>query len=403
MLDPKTVTWEAFEQHVQSCLQHLYDYGFLLTHPLVQWLVPDESGPERVEIFRELCLETIERLRPGANVSFHAKASRDYNILMLRFVSQQSIQEVAQQLSYSERQFYRDYPKALASISGILWERLTGTPVPTPIVTDSAEISLETEVQHAHTGAAEPSAVDLQALLTTVVHDTRLLAEQYQVEVTLSASAQMAVRGDGMVLRQAALALMSHLITRTPTSRLDVDYAASGSVCRVRFRVEPAPPDLAATLEQQSTLQFLVKTLDAVLSTAVTYSSDTQVFEVALELKARQQTLLIVDDNPDALDLFERYLAGQPYDIQSVREGTAAVQIARDTQPDIIILDLMMPGTDGLEIMQNLKNHAATSHIPVLICSVLEMQDLALSLRADGYLKKPPGQADLLNVLAQWR
>jgi len=398
MFDPKMVTWETFEQHVQACLQHLYDYGFLLTHPLVQWLVPDESGPERVEIFRELCLETIERLRPVANVSFHAKASRDYNILMLRFVSQQSIQEVAQQLSFSERQFYRDYPKALASVSGILWERLTGTPIPTPSVSDSAEISLETEVQHAHTGAAEPSGVDLQSLLTTVVHDTRLLAEQYQVTVELSAQAPMVVRVDGMVLRQAALALMSQLITRTPNSRLQVDYAAAGNVCRVGFRVQPAPDDLVVTLEQQSTLQFLVKTLEANLI----YGGDAQVFEVTLELKARQQTLLIVDDNPDAIDLFERYLAGQPYAIHSVRDGKSAVQIARDTQPDIIILDLMMPGTDGLEIMQNLKNHAATSHIPVLICSVLEMQDLALSLRADGYLKKPPGQSDLLNALARF-
>ena len=59
-------------------------------------------------------------------------------------------------------------------------------------------------------------------------------------------------------------------------------------------------------------------------------------------------------------------------------------------------------GKDGWQILQTYKSHPLTEHIPVLICSVLEMKDLAASLGADGYIKKPPSRDEFLAVLRQW-
>jgi CheY-like chemotaxis protein len=161
------------------------------------------------------------------------------------------------------------------------------------------------------------------------------------------------------------------------------------------------PAALQTGLAQHSTLQYLLKALGG----SLVYAAELTVpqFAVTLDLALHQYTLLVIDDNPDAIDLFRRYLVGRPYEIVAAPESVTAIQIARESNPDVIILDVMLPGQDGLEVLQNLKNHPATSQIPVLVCSVLDTQDLALSLRADGYLRKPPGQAEFLNVLARWR
>src|SRR4051794_37912034 len=107
-----TMTWEEFEPLVRDCLTHLYDYSFLRDHALVNVLVPDQTGAGQVQSFRQIMTDAIEGLRPETGATFHSKQARIYNILMLRYIDQQQPQDVMQQLALSERQFYRDHPKA---------------------------------------------------------------------------------------------------------------------------------------------------------------------------------------------------------------------------------------------------------------------------------------------------
>ncbi len=406
MSNSEILAWPAFEPQVQACLLHLYDYAYLQGNPLVRQLVPDQTGPDRVQAFRDLVTEAVERLRPGANVDLHAKASRSYNILMLRYISQQSTQEVIRNLAFSERQFYREHPKAIRAISGILWERLTGTPVPESAGQDPVEISVESEVQHAH-AHSESSRVDLNTLLSGAVDAVQALAEQHSVRLEFTPITDMPLSdADRTVLRQAALGIMSHLITQSPgTGQLRVACHAASKRWQIQFTlIQPGldPTALQVSLEQHATLQYLLTALGASLTCTHEQAVPPR-FTVTLDLSPQQYTILVIDDNPDAIDLFQRYLVGRPYEIIAAHESAPAIQMARESNPDVIILDVMLPGQDGLEVLQNLKNHPATSRIPVLVCSVLDTQDLALSLRADGYLKKPPGQAEFLNVLARWR
>src|SRR5204862_6868664 len=111
----------------------------------------------------------------------------------------------------------------------------------------------------------------------------------------------------------------------------------------------------------------------------------------------------LVDENPERLDLSQRFLAGQPYHVVVALEGDHGIQTAREIRPAVIVLDVMLPGKDGWEVLQNLKNHPATRHIPVLVCSVLDAKDLAFSVGADACIKKPTSQSDFLALLAQWQ
>ena len=81
--------------------------------------------------------------------------------------------------------------------------------------------------------------------------------------------------------------------------------------------------------------------------------------------------ILIVDDVPANTRLLEAKLAAEYYQVTSARDGFETLAIARDWQPDLILLDVMMPGMDGYECCRRLKDDAVTLHIPVVMLTAL--------------------------------
>jgi CheY-like chemotaxis protein len=416
---PDTITPELFEQYVRDCLAHLYDYSFLRGHPLLGLLVPEQSGASQVQAFRQLMTETIERLRPKLGATFQGKGARVYNILFLRYIDQQPPQEVMQQLALSERQFYRDHPKAITTISQMLWEGMTGEVSSTgteserdesPLHADSSAdipvgISVESELQRVQN---TPSTVDrthsnITALLQGALGATQSLAQRHNTRISLAQSHELLVPGiQSQVLRQAVLLMLSQLIIAIPDGELHVTGEIVERVCGISFSVpgQHAESTVHAVMQgiaQNGSLQTLIESLEGRIKH---YAAD-DALHIVLEVPLNHKTVLVVDDNPGMLDLFNRYLAGQPYHIVQAHEGEEAVQLARQTRSDVIILDVMLPGKDGWEVLQSLKNHPLTRETPVLICSVLDASELALSLGADAYLKKPPSQAEFLKVISR--
>jgi CheY-like chemotaxis protein len=124
--------------------------------------------------------------------------------------------------------------------------------------------------------------------------------------------------------------------------------------------------------------------------------------QVTLSLpRASQTRVLVIDDNQSIHQLFERYLAPHHYQVIHAHSGPEALQLAVEARPAVITLDVMMPGMDGWQVLRDLAQNPATTHIPVIICSVLQEPELALSLGARAYLKKPIERLELLATLAR--
>jgi class 3 adenylate cyclase len=109
--------------------------------------------------------------------------------------------------------------------------------------------------------------------------------------------------------------------------------------------------------------------------------------------------ILVVDDNPTNLDILQTRLAVHGYEILTATDGEEALATARERQPDLILLDIMMPKMDGLEVCRQLKADPSLPFMPIIMVTArADSKDIVAGLEAGGdeYLTKPVDQAALV-------
>lgn len=119
----------------------------------------------------------------------------------------------------------------------------------------------------------------------------------------------------------------------------------------------------------------------------------------------KRHKILIVDDDPKALLLMEALLKPHGYDVVLVNHSRLAIQTARKVQPDLILLDIMMPVDDGYTILNKLKKGMARSNIPVLMVSAVADEGHKAIAGIDGasaYITKPIDKKVLLETIARF-
>jgi two-component system phosphate regulon response regulator PhoB len=105
-----------------------------------------------------------------------------------------------------------------------------------------------------------------------------------------------------------------------------------------------------------------------------------------------KETILVVDDEEDILELVRHHLKREGFEVLCADSGEKAITTARNSSVNLMVLDLMLPGIDGLEVTRRLKNDPQTKHIPILMLSAKgEESDVVtgLELGADDYVTKP--------------
>jgi two-component system phosphate regulon response regulator PhoB len=112
----------------------------------------------------------------------------------------------------------------------------------------------------------------------------------------------------------------------------------------------------------------------------------------SFEEPRRRTKVLIIDDEADIVEFIEYNLRREQFDTRRAADGPAALRQAREEQPDIVLLDLMLPGIDGLEVCRQLRQSPETAHIPIIMLTAKgEEADVVsgLEVGADDYVPKP--------------
>jgi len=109
--------------------------------------------------------------------------------------------------------------------------------------------------------------------------------------------------------------------------------------------------------------------------------------------------VLVVDDEPDVIELLEFNLRNAGYDVFTAADGGEALKKAREVLPSVILLDVMLPEVDGLEVCKILRRDSATAGIPIVMLTAKAAEIdrvLGLELGADDYLTKPFSPRELI-------
>ncbi|MCR4406988.1 MAG: response regulator transcription factor [Anaerolineae bacterium] len=109
-----------------------------------------------------------------------------------------------------------------------------------------------------------------------------------------------------------------------------------------------------------------------------------------------KRKILIVDDNPKIVDLVRLYLEKDGYRVLVAYDGLTALELARQKQPDLIVLDLLLPGMDGLDVCRVLR---AESEVPIIMLTAKTTEEdklVGLELGADDYVTKPFSPRELV-------
>jgi len=113
--------------------------------------------------------------------------------------------------------------------------------------------------------------------------------------------------------------------------------------------------------------------------------------------------ILIVDDDKFILGFMKFSLANAGYDVISLGEGTQVIQTIKQEKPDLLILDVLIPGIDGFKLAEKIKADADTSYVKIIISSAIYKKDIyiaaAKKLGVDGYMIKPINKNQLIELV----
>jgi CheY-like chemotaxis protein len=409
--DEGVESWESseFVGMVRDALLHLYDTPYLQTHQLAQRIGASGSQNPSVRGGRlfQVLVSAIEALRPSPGTPTDSRGRRAYRLLELRYIEGHSAESTAAELAISGTQYKRDSTRSLEAVASVLRDRfpLLSPPFEAARVERSREALAFAEAGELASHSS-PCQIDLGQTLCELVDLVRPEAERSGAELCLLAPEETApIHGDRVVLRQVILGLLGTALSVASNGRVEVVASSTRQVAAVEVSATPGSDKPKGERLEGIELDItrrLVGLLGGTLASG--RSSDDHRWRAVLELPAVPRLLvLVVDNDADFIRLVGRYLAAEDADVIGASDVQSAEAVALAREPNVVLLDVMLPGRDGWDCLLALRSHPETRQIPVIICSVLYEPQVARALGVAGYLAKPVSRADLIRVLQPYR
>lgn len=394
---------------LSDAYRHLYDLVYLGNCPAADLFFSDLTlrRKDKAWQLQHILLDAIEALNSIPNAPVFSRAWRRYRLMVMHYVDGTDPKTIAEQLNISRRHYYREHDHAIESIAEALLQRLVA--VAPPAITNlqlidqssqqttptdrsnllRAEIARSTQTnQRTHLSEAVQSAIK-------ILHE-QLEVHKIRVEYALHNLPDVAI--DRGLLRHILMSATQYLTKTNDGVTLGFNADLEGEFVRLRVTVSGINLPQATVFADAQVQLAAIREIADMSNVGVEYNFNSLTFTLPVVPK---HTVLIIDDNHDLAGLFQSWLDQRGYSTVVAHSAREGIELATEINPFAVTLDLMMPDQDGWDVLQILSTQPNTSHIPVIVCSVLRQEDLALSLGASAFLLKPITRHDLLSRLEE--
>jgi len=205
--------------------------------------------------------------------------------------------------------------------------------------------------------------------------------------------------GIGMTLDQQAHLFQAFTQADASTTRKFGGTGLGLAITRHFCRMMGGDVTVTSELGQGSTFSIRLPALAKDSRTELELPED----EAAPILPDNSSVVLVIDDDHTVHDLLRRFLGKEGFRVETASDGLEGVRLARDLRPDVIILDVMLPGLDGWGVLVTLKADPELSEIPVVMMTIIDDKKRGYALGAADYMTKPVNRERLVAVLRRFR
>jgi CheY-like chemotaxis protein len=390
--------FDEFERDLQDTLNHLYDPAYRPSTALFNILGCDlQAGTASAQA---AILQAIGEFKPAPQVPRAARSWRFYEVLSCRYLQKLTQEETAERLGITPRHLRREQGEAVHALAQHLWQasqaRHAGPTLPGVAAETPDWLSQLKQELTALQKSAPGSVADVEATVGSVVALVSPITAKRGVtiqvgEVQRGVTASIHPAG----LRQLLVHSMTEWSRLLSSGQIELSAKQTGDQVKITLIGDAAT---ASSLPDDTMIRELLDVYGGSAQSRI--DGNKLVLDMFLPLAARIK-VLVVDDNPDLIHFYQRYVQGTRYQIVPLAEGTRALEVVETARPDVIVLDVMLPNIDGWELLTSLREHPAARSLPIIICSVVREEELALALGAARYIPKPVRRQEFIQALDQ--
>ena len=388
---------------VRRVLRHLDDALYLENLELAQRLSAVVNSPDltRGQALQRTVRLVIASLEPNGFQDTGNVDPSTFQVLYQYAIARKTVIAIAEELGISERKAYYALERASEAVASILHDLMADPTRSAPAVSDAAPSSgaaARVRRELSRLASAQVQDVELSRLLQEVVRNLEPLAARCHVRVTLDSECKsLRVAAKRVLLRQAYLNLTSYAIANSEDGQLEISLTEDEHGIRVEMLTMLGPEDDAPEGGPLTVAKQIIEALGLRWERAERSDGRTAV-TIQLD-RASQKVILVVDDNQGVIALMRRYLRNQPYAVHGAGDADEATRVMAEIEPDVVILDIMLPYQDGWEVLEAIRSRQAGRDTPIIVCSIINDPQLAMAMGAASFLLKPVHRASLLQAL----
>lgn len=391
-------TFPTFRLQLQNFLNNFYDPGFQLEEVLGEVL--SSGQPLSLDDARSMVTDAIEDIDIQTGDELVTKANRMYQLLRLRFIAGLSQELAAEKLQISSRHLRRLQVEAVHVLAQRLWQKyksekpLENMEVPTSELGLSTGLASSILAEFQALRQNTPEAVsDAGSVLARVVQLSGFISGISRVRMAISTiPGACTIAVHPTALQQVLLQFIHLLVESGYEGSVQLAWQREADDVAIHILLEGDQP---VSAEAMAFLQLVAPEIGAEIAESLKAGAGVGlVFH-----QAAPELVLTIDDNDQIIDLYRRYTANTRFLIHGAKDQAEIFATLRSYHVAIILLDVLMPETDGWDLLQKLRAHPDAKGIPLGVCSVLGSEEMALAMGADFYLQKPVERDAFLKAL----